>query len=133
MGYCQTLAREGAKLVAKELGTEVLENKTGTLGGACCLSNLRLPISVSRAKEFAAKAGIDEADVGPSVRDWVSKTLIDDYGTFIQSLFYGGAWWARLSGQVYLDMGDMEWCAETLKDICGRVDKGEWTGKGSKL
>lgn len=131
--YCQTLARSGAKLVASELGSEVLENSTGTLGGECCLSNIRLPISLAGAKEHAAKAGIDEADVGSLVRDWVSKTLIDDYGTFIQSLFYGGAWWARLSGQVYLEMSDMEWAAKTLKDICGRVDRGEWTGKGSKL
>ncbi|KAH7385449.1 pyridoxal phosphate-dependent transferase [Phaeosphaeria sp. MPI-PUGE-AT-0046c] len=133
LNYCQTLAREGAKLAAKELGTEVMENKTGTLGEGCCLSNIRLPISLSVAKEHAAKAGIAEADVGSSVRDWVSKTLIDDYGTFIQSLFYGGAWWARLSGQVYLDMEDMEWGAKTLKEICGRVDKGEWAAKVSKL
>jgi len=130
--YCWTLAREGAKLLAKELGTEVLENETGTLG-RCCLSNVRLPISVSGAKQYATKAGIDEAEVGGAVRDWMSKTLIDDYGTFMQSLFYGGAWWVRLSGQVYLEMGDMEWAAQTLKKVCERVEKGEWVGKGSKL
>jgi hypothetical protein len=130
--YCQALTREGAKHVAKELGTEVLENQTGTLGGECCLSNVRLPISVARAKEAAAKAGVDEADLGGAVRDWMSKTLIDDYGTFIQSLFYGGAWWARLSGQVYLDMEDMRWGAETLKKVCARVDAGEWTGAGKE-
>lgn len=133
LNYCQTLAREGAKLVAKELGTKVLENKAGTLGGECCLSNILLPISVSKAKEHAAKAGISEADLGSSVRDWMCKTMIDDYGTFIQGLFYGGSWLVRLSGQPYLDMSDMEWCAKTLKEICARVDQGEWIGKGSKL
>jgi selenocysteine lyase/cysteine desulfurase len=133
--YCQTLTREGGKVVAKTLGTEVLENSTDTLGGECCLANVRLPIDVAKAKEHAAKAGIDEVDIGGAVRDWVSKTLIDDYGTFIQSLFYAGAWWARLSGQVYLEMADMEWAAETLKKICERVETGEWTGaeKASKL
>ncbi|KAF2025646.1 PLP-dependent transferase [Setomelanomma holmii] len=130
--YCWTLAQQGAKLVGKELGTEVLENSTNTLG-RCCLSNVRLPISVATAQAYAAKAGVEEAGVGGVVRDWLSKTLIDDYGTFIQSLFYNGAWWARLSGQVYLEMADFEWAAETLKKVCTRVEAGEWTGKNSKL
>jgi hypothetical protein len=133
--YCQRLAREGAELVAQELGTEVLENSTGTLGGECCLTNVRLPIDVGKAREYAAKAGIEEANVGGAVRDWVSKTLVDDYGTFVQSLYYAGAWWARLSGQVYLDMDDMAWCAQTLKKVVARIEAGEWAGnaKESKL
>jgi hypothetical protein len=97
------------------------------------LSNVRLPLSVATAQGFAAKAGVEQDDVGGVVRDWLSKTLIDDYGTFIQSLYYNGAWWARLSGQVYLEMADFEWAAETLKKICARVEAGEWTGKESKL
>ncbi|KAF2821186.1 PLP-dependent transferase [Ophiobolus disseminans] len=130
--YCWTLAQEGAKVVAKQLETEVLENETGTLG-RCCLSNVRLPISVATAQQHAAKAGIDDAEVGGAVRDWMSKTSIDDYGTFVQSLFYGGAWWVRLSGQVYLEMADMEFAAQVLQKICKRVESGEWVGKGSKL
>jgi hypothetical protein len=132
LDYCQKLAQEGGKLVAKELGTDVMDNKTGTLG-KCCMANVRLPISVSTVQQHAAKAGIDAADIGSAVRDWVSKTLIDDYGTFIQTLFYNGAWWGRLSGQPYLEMEDMEWAAKTLGKICGRVKAGEWVGKGSKL
>ncbi|KAH3911731.1 hypothetical protein HBI56_139980 [Parastagonospora nodorum] len=135
MKYCQTLAREGAKLVAKELGTEVMENKTGTLGADCCLANIRLPIAVAKAKEYAAAAGIEEADVGGEVRDWMHKTSLDDHGTFLQTMFHGGAWWARLSGQVYLEMADMAWAAETLKKIIVRVEAGEWAGvdKASNL
>jgi hypothetical protein len=34
---------------------------------------------------------------------------------------------------VYLEMGDMEWAAQTLKKVCERVEKGEWVGKGAKL
>jgi hypothetical protein len=132
--YCQDLVKEGAKLVARELGTEVLENKTRSLG-SCAMANIRLPLDLSKAKGFAAQAGIEEEDVGSTVRDWMGKTFIDEYGTFVQSLFYAGAWWARLSGQVYLDMDDMQWAAETLRKICERVDTGEWAGlgKGSKL
>jgi selenocysteine lyase/cysteine desulfurase len=130
--YCQDLAQAGGKLAAQELGTEVLENSTGTLG-KCALVNVRLPIDVAKAKAFAAQAGMEEADVWAGVRDWFAKTLIDEYGTFIQSLYFGDAWWARLSGQVYLDMQDMAWAAETLKKICERINKGEWVGKESKL
>lgn len=133
MSYCQTLARSGAKLVGGELGTEVLENGTGTLGAECCLANVKLPLSVAKAREYAKKAGIEEADVGASVRDWVNRTLVEEYGTFIPSLFFGGAWWARLSGQVYLDMRDMETGAKALKEVCARAERGEWVGKGSKL
>ncbi|CAO2653784.1 Nn.00g031950.m01.CDS01 [Neocucurbitaria sp. VM-36] len=131
--YCWTLAQEGAKHIASVLGTEVMDNNTKTLS-RCCMANIRLPISVAKAQEAAVKAGIEKDEVGMLVRDWMSRTLIDDYGTFIQSLFYGGSWWARLSGQVYLDMSDFEWAAETLKKIGERVDSGEWTApKSSKL
>ncbi|KAL5114073.1 hypothetical protein ACEQ8H_008050 [Pleosporales sp. CAS-2024a] len=136
MNYCHTLARQGAELVARELRTQVLENKTGTLGAACCLSTVRLPISMAKAKQHARNARLDEASIGTGVRDWLSKALVDDYGTFIPSLFYGEAWWARLSAQVYLDMADMEWAAKTLQKACARIDAGEWTGaaeQASKL
>ncbi|KAL6704908.1 hypothetical protein ACN47E_007453 [Coniothyrium glycines] len=131
--YCWNLAQNGGKLVAEKLGTEVLENQTKTLS-RCCMINVRLPISVERAQANAVKSGLEKDNVGGVVRDWLSKALIDDYGTFMQSLFYGGAWWARLSGQVYLEMSDFEWAAETLKKVCKRVDAGEWASKaGSKL
>lgn len=132
--YCQTLAKEGGKLVAEGLGTEMLDNSTGTLS-QCCMSNVRLPISPAKVKELAAKAGVDEAEVGGAVRDWFSKTLIDDYATFIQSLYYDGAWWARFSGQVYLELKDFEWAVETLKKLCARAEAGDWitTEKKSQL
>lgn len=97
------------------------------------MAMVRLPIDVAGAKEIAAKAGVQEADVGAVVRDWMSKVLIDDYGTFIQTLFYDGAWWTRLSAQVYLEMADFEWAAGTLKKVCQRIDGGEWTGVKGKL
>lgn len=130
--YCWTLAKEGAKRVADMLGTEVLDNSTGTLT-RCCLINVKLPLDVNRAVEMGAHAGIEKEKVGIVVRDWMSKVMIDDYNTFIQSLFYGGAWWARFSGQVYLEMADFEWAGETLKKLCKRVEKGEWTAVESKL
>jgi selenocysteine lyase/cysteine desulfurase len=130
--YCQTLAQAAGKHAAEVLGTEVLENSTGTLG-QCAMTNIKLPIDVAKAFAFAAQAGIEEADIGATVRDWMGKTSIDEYATFVQTLYFGGAWWGRLSGQVYLDMQDMQQGAETLKKICERVNAGEWVRKMSKL
>lgn len=129
--YCTTLAQGGAKLVAKELGTEVLDNSTNTLT-QCCLANVRLPISMTKVQEISLPAGTEESEVGASVRDWMSKTLIDDYGTFMAILFYNGAWWVRFSGQVYLELADFEWAAKTLKKISERVEAGEWVAVKGK-
>jgi hypothetical protein len=124
--YNQTLARDGGKRVAEILGTEVLENKTGTLG-VCCLSNVKLPL------DFNVVAGIakDEA-VGIPVAQFISALLVREYGTFIAIIFYGGAWWVRLSGQVYLEMADFDWAGGVLKDVCDRVLKGDFLNTEAK-
>jgi hypothetical protein len=114
---------------AEVLGTEILDNKTGTLN-QCAMANIRLPISVAKAQEIAAKSGLEKDEVGLAVRDWMCSTLVGEYETFVQIFFYGGAWWCRLSGQVYLDMRDFEWAAQTLKTICERVENGEWATTG---
>jgi selenocysteine lyase/cysteine desulfurase len=130
--YCQTLAQKAAQYVAHVLDTEVMENSTGTLG-QCCLSNVRLPISLPKVQDIADKNGVEKEDVGIVVRDWMSKLSCEEYNTFIQIYWYGGFWWVRLSGQVYLEMKDFEWAAKTLKEICERVEKGEWAVSKGKL
>ncbi|KAF2849486.1 PLP-dependent transferase [Plenodomus tracheiphilus IPT5] len=129
--YCTTLAQEGSKHVAKVLGTEIMDNSTKTLT-QCCMANVRLPISVAKAKEVATKAGVEDGEIGQAVRDWLCKSSIDDHNTFIQCMFYDGAWWTRLSGQVYLDMADFEWAAETLQKLCARIEAGEWAAPEQK-
>lgn len=123
--YCHTLAQAAGKHVASVLGTEVLENSTGTMG-QCCLSNVRLPISLDKVFHTAANSGIDKDDVGIKVRDWMKKLSSEEYDTFIMVYWYAGSWWSRLSAQVYLEMQDFEWAAKTLKEMCERVEKGEW-------
>jgi hypothetical protein len=127
--YCTTLVKSAAKHAAEVLGTEVLDNKAGTLN-QCAMANIRLPVSVAKAQEIAAKSGLRKDEVGLVVRDWMCSTLTGEYETFIQIFFYGGAWWSRLSGQVYLDMRDFEWAAQTLKTICERAENGEWATTG---
>jgi len=114
------------------LGTRVLENGTGTLGG-CCMVNVALPVDGARVHDVGVKAGVEREDVGTRVRDWMGEVLVKDYDTFMQTMFYAGEWWVRLSAQVYLELEDFVWAGETLKRVCKRVESGEWVGVKSKL
>jgi len=50
---------------------------------------------------------------------------VKDYDTMIPTKFYAGAIWSRLSGQIYLEVEDFEWAANSLQEMCQRVMKGE--------
>lgn len=124
--YCKKLAQDAGKMWANELGTEVLDNETKTLS-QCCMSMVRLPIDVEKVTQAAEKIGLGRDKVGGVVSIWMHMTLSSNHGTFLQTLFYGGAWWARLSGQVYLELSDFEGIVPSLKELCERVNEGEWT------
>lgn len=126
MEYCTKLAQDAGQLWATELGTETMDNKTKTLS-QCCMAMVRLPIDVEKALQEGVKAGLRKDQVGGTVMIWLHRTLLDNYGTFLQTTFHGGAWWARLSGQVYLEMSDFEGMVPSLKELCERANKSEWT------
>lgn len=117
--YSAHIAREAGEIVSKAFGTEVLENEEGSLNRDCFFSNVRLPLS------FEKDAGGDE-DRAFGVLTWMTRTLVEEYDTFMGFNFYAGAWWVRLSGQVYLTKEDFEWAARVLGEVCERVRKGEW-------
>ncbi|KAK8052255.1 hypothetical protein PG993_003640 [Apiospora rasikravindrae] len=121
--YTQTLAREGGKRAAEMLGTEVLENSTGTLG-RCSMTNVALPM---RFTTDGGDGALSATEV-PVVMGWILGRLMEDYNTFIP-LFHGnGKIWARLSAQVYLEVEDFEWAGRALLEICQRVAAGEYRG-----
>lgn len=124
--YCTQLAQEAGRLVAKALGTEVLENQSKTLG-QCCMSMVRLPIEFEEVKVAGGKKGVGEEKMGALVNVWLQKTMADKGDTFLQTIFYGGSWWARFSGQVYLELQDFEGAVPALKELCERASGGEWT------
>jgi selenocysteine lyase/cysteine desulfurase len=130
--YCWALANEGTKKVANMLGTKVLDNSTGTLT-RCCMGNVQLPLESAKLEEMGSQAGIERDKIGTLVRDWISRALVDDYDTFMAAMWYGGAWWIRLSAQVYLDLDDFAWAGCVLIQVSERVAKGEWLTMGSKL
>ena len=123
--YTTGLARKAGKIVSSILGTETLENKEGTLGN-CVFANVRLPLSVS---------DLTDGDTAKAIQidQWIAKTLVKDYKTFIAIIFYGNAWWVRLSSQIYLTEKDFEWAGKVLKEVCKRVENGEWKPSSSKL
>lgn len=112
MDYCQGLALEGARLLAKRLGTEVLARENGT----CCLYNVRLPI--------VAEKDTDK-EQGERVRLWLMDGFQARYDAALPVVFYNGCWWARVSGQVYLELSDFEFAARMVAEMCERVGRGE--------
>jgi hypothetical protein len=126
MDYCTKLAQDAGNMWAKVLGTETLDNETKTLS-QCCMAMVRLPIDVEKAVQAGEKIRLGKGQVGAVVTNWLHKMMVNSYGTFLQTLFYGGAWWARLSGQVYLELSDFEGVVPSLNELCERVNKGEWT------
>jgi selenocysteine lyase/cysteine desulfurase len=110
MKYTETLAREGGKVVARILDTELLDNKAQTMS-KCGMTNVALPIDATIASI--------------SMQDWMLRTMIKDYKTFVPLIIHGGRLWARLSAQVYLDMEDFEWAGHMLLELCGRIKRGE--------
>ncbi|KOS22870.1 putative aminotransferase [Escovopsis weberi] len=126
IAYLQRLNKDGSKLVAEALRTDVLDNKAGTLTD-CAMANVALPIWVG---EKGPRANEDDAVVAPADRtlllDWISKTLYKDYNTFVPPYIMNGRVWVRLSAQVYLDIKDYEFAAETLQHLCKRVAEKEY-------
>jgi len=120
--YTAHIAREAGEFMAAGLNTEVMENAEGTLTN-CPFSNVRLPLS------FEALAQKDSVKAW-QILHWMSRILVEDYDTFMGFNFHDGAWWVRLSGQVYLTGEDFEWATEVLKEVCERVEKGEWEKTG---
>ncbi|KAK0736264.1 pyridoxal phosphate-dependent transferase [Apiosordaria backusii] len=110
------MAREGGKLVAEALGTEVLDNEAGTMS-ASAMTNVALPLP---AEEIKASGE------GPAVRAYILETLMEEYQTFVAVFVFQGQWWARLSAQVYLELEDFKWAGGVLKEICERVVRGEY-------
>jgi selenocysteine lyase/cysteine desulfurase len=112
MEYCSTIAYRGAQRVAKILGTEVMNNKEDMMTWQSCMVNVRLPLK------------LDE-DIGEEHKRMVvahiSKELVNEYRGFIATVFHNGVWWARVCGQIYLEMKDFEYGGRCLLEVCDKI------------
>lgn len=116
--YMAHIAREGGDLMAAAFGTEIMDNAEGTLTD-CFFTNVHLPLAFNEQAQ---------SDSGKAIQivHWMNKTLVDEYDTFLGFNFYDGAWWVRLSGQIYLTKEDFQWATDALNEVFERVKKGEW-------
>ncbi|KAI1649432.1 PLP-dependent transferase [Daldinia loculata] len=130
--YSVNLAKEGGELMAAIMRTEVLENRAGTLRD-CFFTNVRLPLDVVAGESQENQTGKVLARDGQAVADWITKTTVEEYETFIATRYYAGAFWVRISSQIYLDRADFEWAANVLLELCGRVRKGIRPSKQSNM
>jgi hypothetical protein len=55
----------------------------------------------------------------------MERTLVYEYNTFVAIYEYNGKLWARLCGQIYLELKDFEWLGSVLQALCERVRLGE--------
>lgn len=111
--YCYGLARRGGELVAKILGTEVLENEEKSL--TVQMVNVRLPLVAHDGDGYYLDRFIDEG--------------VYKHKCFVPPYKHHGIWYARLSSQVYLDESDFEKTGHALKAICEHLEKERIEGK----
>jgi hercynylcysteine S-oxide lyase len=140
--YCENIAKAGGKRMAEILGTEVMDNKTGTLH-RCCFVNVFLPLTITNSiasydncvgSEYVREVvnsqmdgfGYIRAADAPKIAKWMTEKSVKDYETMIPVKFYAGKIWCRISGQIYLELEDFERTGYRLKDMCDRVLKGEF-------
>ncbi|KAK5193197.1 hypothetical protein LTR99_006747 [Exophiala xenobiotica] len=119
--YCCDLARRGEVLAAGILGTEGLaiaeKNRVG-------FANVRLPIDNALLSSPAYCTGDteDHDTVANRINDFLHRAMMDEYNTYIPVIFQGGAFWARFSAQIYLDLDAFAYGAAALKELCIRVN-----------
>ncbi|KAL6863611.1 selenocysteine lyase-like protein [Trichoderma novae-zelandiae] len=126
LDYLWDLNKRGSRLVAERLGTEVLENSKGTLRN-CAMANIALPLwRGERGPEGKEGDVVVPAEEGDGLVVWMMSTMARDYNTIVPMFWLGDRFWVRMSAQIYLDLGDYEFGAETLRKLVERVGKGEY-------
>ena len=113
--YCHDIAQAGGQRIAELLGTKVMNNESGTLKN-CCFVNVELPLNF--AQEF------DPTDAA-RIAKWMMDQAMETYDTHIPVKYHAGKMWARLSGQIYLELEDFDFGGKVLQELCQRVQRGE--------
>ncbi|KAI2623701.1 putative aminotransferase family protein [Xylaria nigripes] len=124
--YSQQVAREGAKAAVSILGTEVMDLADSCMRD-CNFANVRLPLTIVEDESSSATNGAIPALHGERVCSWIKTVGATELGCYLQTCYYRGALWWRLSGMVYLEVEDFRKAAWALKGLCERVARGEYS------
>jgi hercynylcysteine S-oxide lyase len=127
--YIRDIAQRGADRIADILGTSVMDDGKDWRKGQgglrdCAMANIKLPLTVCDKGEVV-KEEMYEA------LNWMKLQLIEKYNTFAAIYDYKGKVWARVSGQVFLELSDFEWLGGVLQELCTAVKAGEHRQKSS--
>ena len=133
--YSTRLARETAKKAEEAWGTEIMA--TDHIDKSAMIQ-VRLPVLVG-SDGAGGNDGVGAMDVteGPTewhiteeeavkAAKWISDKLVTDCNTFAAIFVHGNKLWVRFSGQIYLEMADMEKGIADIGKLCGRVREGKW-------
>ncbi|KAF2763702.1 PLP-dependent transferase [Teratosphaeria nubilosa] len=118
MSYSHDVAARGGALMASLLGTStMISAESGTN-----FSNVLVPL------DYATVTGKEEFEFATAVKvaKWMSDEIMHLHNTFLAFYIHGEKWWVRVSSQVYLTLGDYEYGARVLNEMCDRVRRGEW-------
>ena len=126
MKYCQDIANQAGRKTVEILGTDIMENETKTLT-KCAMVNVRLPLEVGHGP-----GQILEKDMY-LVAVWMTAMLVKESDIYLPVYFHARKFWTRLSGQVYLDLGDFEKGARALKVLCERAKMGQYQKEKPRL
>ncbi|KAK2002990.1 PLP-dependent transferase [Colletotrichum falcatum] len=137
MEYLWNLAKEGGKKAAATLGTFVLDNRAETLT-KCGMVNVALPIVTGAPDAETTSVDPDGTVTVPEkeasvVVNWMMRTLVDEYLTFVALFWHQGRWYMRISAQIFLDETDFEWLGNTMKELCQRVGKQDYRAKAEEV
>ena len=126
MEYCDQISDEAGGLAAEIMGTGVMEDKTKMLT-KCAFTNVRLPLEMGDGQ-----GQILEKDMY-RVAVWMTAMLMKESDVYLPVFFHANQFWTRLSGQIYLGLGDFEKGARALKELCERAKKGDYVQEKARL
>ncbi|PHZ11356.1 PLP-dependent transferase [Rhizopus microsporus ATCC 52813] len=106
--YTHELAVQGGELVANMLGTQVMENSTKTLTAS--MVNVELPIK-------------NTTKTDQEITSFFMKKSIYEYNTIIVVYKNNSKWWARLCGQIYIDLDDFKAAGEIILKIIKELEQ----------
>ncbi|KAI0690171.1 PLP-dependent transferase [Cytidiella melzeri] len=108
--YCHKLAREGGKRLAELFGTRLLD-ESGEQTLSMVMVQMPLPVE-------STLGSIYTPEIKSQILNLFNQRLVVEQNTFIAYHDHNGAWWTRVSVQVFTDMSDFEFVAKALGAVC---------------
>ncbi|ANB12874.1 hypothetical protein AWJ20_1152 [Sugiyamaella lignohabitans] len=104
--YCYKLAIDAANYMLKEFGTEILSGKQDTISNS--MINVRVPLTAppTQASQIVSA---------------YTTYICNKWKTFVPLFYYNGAWWVRLSAQIYLDLDDFKHATKAVSDTLDHI------------